>query len=64
MHHHRDPFHIHRDRVIDARAVAADLPHPAGCNCWLCYANADDSTPPEGDPHEPNDERGWWEEAR
>ena len=61
---HRDEFHRHADRARDAvalRAVVEGAQHPAGCNCWLCCANDDDFTPPEDDPHRPNDERGWWE---
>jgi hypothetical protein len=28
-------------------------------DCPLCEG---DDPPDEGDPHEPNDERGWWED--
>jgi hypothetical protein len=71
MSFHRHPYRTAAQKAADEAAMQAILwnwggvrpvdAHPAGCNCWLCCANADDDfTPDMGDPHAPNDERGWW----
>jgi hypothetical protein len=66
LHHNHRSYRTPAARAADARVASildsAD-PHPASCQCWGCCADAFDCTPDMGDPHEPNDERGWWEDV-
>ena len=65
MHVHR-PYRTaaqHAADVYAMRRLVLGEPCPAGCECRPCLYAADDFVPDMGDPHRPNDERGWWEEA-
>jgi uncharacterized protein (DUF983 family) len=57
-----------RQPIAEAFGVEHTCPNcggELGFNGWVwtdCPLCEDDDPPDEGDPHEPNDERGWWED--